>query len=153
MTYDAWIGADYLDCNPCLYPTIMPTYNSNLTLSVKDKSGCPATEDIEIRVFKKDINLFVPNVFSPGDHNGINDNVTVFTEINTIPLIDEFKIYNRWGAEVFSKVDFLPNDEATGWNGYFNGKLSNPGVYVYYVKCHDIYGESLTFKGGITIIQ
>ena len=94
MTYDAWIGADYLDCNPCLYPTIMPTYNSNLTLSVKDKSGCPATEDIEIRVFKKDINLFVPNVFSPGDHNGINDNVTVISTANYPILVYMFTMSN-----------------------------------------------------------
>ena len=153
MTFKPWVGAEYLDCNPCLYPTIAPTHDATLTLFVTDASGCPAEESIEIRVFKKATNVFVPNVFTPGDHNGINDHVTVFANVESVKEISEFRIFDRWGSEVFSRTNFAPNDEKEGWDGYYRGKLVNPAVYVYYAKYKNIYGEDLLIKGSITLIQ
>ncbi|MCO6460621.1 MAG: gliding motility-associated C-terminal domain-containing protein [Saprospiraceae bacterium] len=152
MHYLPWVGADYLDCNPCLYPTISPTYDATLTLSVTDKDGCPDEQSLVVRVFKKSSNVFVPNIFSP-DHNGINDKVTVFADSKVITEVSEFRIFNRWGAEVFLKKNFPPNDENEGWDGYFKGKMCNPGVYVYYARCKNIYGEEILYKGSITILN
>lgn len=153
MTFEPWKGANYLDCNSCLYPTIFPTHDALLTLSVNDSDGCPAEESIQVRVFKRSSSAFVPNVFSPGDHNGINDFVTVFTDREVIKNIDEFRIFDRWGAEVFSKTNFLPNDEKEGWDGYYRGKMVNPAVYIYFAKFKNIYGEEIQIKGSVTLVQ
>ena len=153
MSYEKWIGEDNLSCNPCLYPTITPTYNAVLTLSVTDKDGCKATESLVVRVVRKQVHIFVPNVFTPGDHNGINDKVTVFTDESLIKEIQEFRIFNRWGAEVFYLSNFKPNEENIGWNGYYQGKLCNPDVFVYFARCKDIYGEEIIVKGSITLVQ
>lgn len=153
ISFQAWQGADYLDCNPCLYPIISPTYDANLSLTVSDVDGCPAEESLYVRVFKQSSHIFVPNVFSPGDFNGINDHVTVFADESVVTTVSEFRIFDRWGAEVFARKDFRPNDEQAGWNGYYRGKLCNPAVFVYFAKCKNIYGEQILVKGSITLVQ
>jgi gliding motility-associated-like protein len=152
MHYNSWLGADYFSCNPCLYPTIYPTYNAVVSLAITDKDGCPDEEQLFVRVFKKENKVFVPNIFSP-DNNGINDKVTVFADSDVITSISEFRIFNRWGAEVFLKKDFQPNDENLGWDGRFKGKACNPDVYIYFAKVKNIYGEEIIYKGSITIMN
>ena len=153
MSYENWIGGNFFSCNPCLYPTISPTQNSILTLTVADRDGCKATESMVVRVLRKKAHIFVPNAFSPGDYNGINDKVTVYTDESVIKEIQEFRIFNRWGAEMFYRNNFAPNDEALGWDGYFQGKMCNPNVFVYFARCRDIYGQEITVKGSITLTQ
>jgi len=43
----------------------------------------------------------------------------------------DLAIYDRWGNKVYSvqNIDIV-NDEI-GWNGIFNGKVAEVGVYVY----------------------
>ena len=106
-----------------------------------------------VRVLRKKAHIFVPNAFSPGDYNGINDKVTVYTDESVIKEIQEFRIFNRWGAEMFYRNNFAPNDEASGWDGYFQGKMCNPNVFVYFARCRDIYGQEITVKGSITLTQ
>ena len=153
MTLGNWTGADYLDCISCINPTITPTYSATLSFSVKDATGCEAEDEVYIRVRKKEGDFFIPTTFTPGDRNGINDKITVFTDPYTIPVVDEFRIFNRWGTEVFGRTNFTPNDTEQGWNGFFKGSICNPGVYVYYAKMKTVDGEPILVKGGITLIK
>ncbi len=153
MTLGNWTGATYLDCTHCINPVLTPTYTATLGFTVTNAQGCVASDEVYIRVRKKEGDFFIPNIFTPGDRNGINDFITVFTDSYSIPLIDEFRIFNRWGTEVFGKTNFSPNDESQGWNGYYKGSICNPGVYVYYARFKTVDGEPILAKGDLTLVK
>ncbi len=91
-------------------------------LSFRDES---VSNTLEIR--KKDT-LYIPTAFYPNSVYSANQTfkpVCVFVDADNY----EFKIYNRWGDEVFSTTHI---DE--GWDGTFNGKKAPLGVYAYHIR-------------------
>ena len=68
---------------------------------------------------------------------------------NCVKNID-FIIYDRWGQKVFETHDLFH-----GWDGTFNGKKMDTGVFVYYLSAESIYDLDLkiTKKGNISLIR
>lgn len=104
-----------------------------------------------VLIIKKKGEVWIPNVFSP---NGdlVNDYFVIFAS----PEINEIKnvlIFDRWGALVYSKEHFPPNDESVAWNGRLNNKLLNPGVYAYVVNWVDQSGKLHIEKGNVTLVR
>jgi gliding motility-associated-like protein len=94
-------------------------------------------------------NVFIPNVFTPnGDGN--NDYFTVYSGPN-VKVIQELKIYDRWGSNLFSAVNIPANDDQAGWDGLYNGAKVGPGVYVYFAKIEFFDGQVKVRNGTITI--
>jgi gliding motility-associated-like protein len=58
------------------------------------------------------------------------------------------EIYGRWGEKVFETNNF---DE--GWDGYFKGKMVQPGMFVYMIHFQDANGRNLTQKGYFQVID
>ena len=75
----------------------------------------------------RDSYMFIPNIFSP-NQDGINDRFEIFLGPDIIVESFEFKVFNRWGANVFSSSD--PNDN---WDGRFKGKIMDMGTYIWYM--------------------
>jgi gliding motility-associated-like protein len=93
---------------------------------------------------KKDIEM--PTGFSPnGDGN--ND---IFMPLGSSAFATEydFRIWNRWGQEVFRSTDPL-----TGWDGSFKGQPAITGVYAYVITYKNIYNESKMLKGNVTLVR
>ena len=80
----------------------------------------------------------LPNVFTPGSPDGWNDQLVAFgSETGTsrcarfVKEVD-LKVYNRWGMEVYSVVDVVPESNYVFWDGSSNtGSEVNDGVYFY----------------------
>ncbi|MBZ0099247.1 MAG: gliding motility-associated C-terminal domain-containing protein [Taibaiella sp.] len=71
-------------------------------------------------------NLYVPSAFSPNG-DGKND---VFRITNLgFQRIMEFRVFNRWGQEIFST-----NDHRRGWDGTWEGVPQEMGVYNYLIR-------------------
>ncbi len=86
----------------------------------------------------------VPSAFTP-DGDGLND---VFRLINiTSHKIPEFRVFNRWGEEVFSAKD------NRGWDGTRKGAPEPGGVYVYLINVAMPDGTMKTFKGNVTLLR
>lgn len=68
--------------------------------------------------------LQIPNAFTPGNKDDINDYFNIIAECDF--LMYQMKIFNRWGECVFSSDD--PN---MVWNGQVEGKPAASDVYVY----------------------
>ena len=87
----------------------------------------------------------LPNVFSPGSTEGINDVWKV-----TYKSLVEFHcwIYNRWGNLVYEYTD--PDG---GWDGTYRGKLVDTGVYYYVVTALGSDGVRYKKRGDITILR
>ena len=115
-----------------------------------NENGCSVSEFINIKL-SKERNVFAPNSFSPnGDSE--NDNFTVFSD-GTVERIKLLEIYNRWGGKVFDNKNFLPNRETDGWDGTFNGKNAEAGVYIYYFIVIFKDGKEAMFKGEVSVMR
>jgi gliding motility-associated-like protein len=90
--------------------------------------------------------LFIPNVFSPNGDN-INDEWVIVPNDPDIISI-ECRVFDRWGDLVFTATE-IP----IVWNGQFNSKELNPGVYVYLVILTKQDGESDVRFGDITLVR
>ena len=145
-----WNPIEDLSCTNCLDPVIRPRNQGIYLVTIFDENGCSASDQIDILVNKEE-RVFIPNSFSP-NADGINDNFMVFGGPD-VTRVTQFRIFNRWGALVFSISDFPPNDPLFGWDGTFDGEEVNPGVYVYVVEVEFFDGRTVMKTGDITVIR
>src|SRR6202008_2063998 len=77
----------------------------------------------------------MPSAFSPNNDN-IND---VYKPLGSAQFTHEydFRIFNRWGQEVYN----TPDPQA-GWDGTFNGQQSITGVYAWVITYKNVFNES-----------
>jgi gliding motility-associated-like protein len=94
--------------------------------------------------------IFIPNIFSPNG-DGINDQFTISGRFNLIKIAS-LKIYDRWGNQLFERLDMTPGDLDDGWDGNFKGEPMQPGVYVFVAEL-DYEDISETVSGSITLVR
>ena len=121
-----------------------------VSATVTDSNGCTTTEQVMINV-TSDHGVYIPNAFSPNGA-GINDTFHPFGGPNVVEVV-ELHIYNRWGAEIFSRSLFEANDPVLGWDGMFRGQMMNTGVYTYWTKIKFVDGQVRLFKGDVTLMR
>ena len=95
--------------------------------------------------------LNIPNAFTPNG-DGHNDILYVLGG----PLgsqIEDFSVFNRWGATVFHAHDATPGDPSAGWNGYLHGQPAPPDTYVYQVVMRYSDGSRQIYKGTVILIR
>ena len=146
----AWTPSEGLTCVDCYNPIANPTVPTEYFVLVTDVNGCMDEASITMNIFRE-INVYIPNTFSP-NNDGINDYFTVYSD-ETVLHVLEFRVFNRWGAEVYERTEFLPNDPNMGWNGSFNGQNLTPDVFVYYAKVETYDGQIEEYRGDVTIIK
>jgi gliding motility-associated-like protein len=116
-------------------------------LVVTNESSCTDTFTQFIDI-KPVVTLHMPTAFTP-NNDGMND---VFFGAGYYEGITsyEFKIFNRWGQQVFSS-----DDPQVGWNGRLNnsGEESPTGVYVYTTEYRGPRGEPYILKGHVTLVR
>ncbi len=115
-------------------------------LVVKNEYGC-TDSTFHIIEIEEDVNVFIPNTFTPNDDN-IND---VFF-IKGIGLKTEgfyMEVFDRWGTLIFATKDINK-----GWDGTVKGQKAAEGVYVYRVKVIGNNGVGKKeFKGHVTLMK
>ena len=151
VTSIVWTPSETLSCNDCLNPFASPTETTIYRIMVTDANGCPAEDDVLVRV-RPDRGIYIPNAFSPNS-DGTNDIFLVFGNEKSIERIDNFIVADRWGEIVHRDENFQPNDPAHGWDGYLKGQLMNPAVFVYFATVTFIDGKTEVFKGDVTLMK
>lgn len=146
-----WEPVTYLSCIDCLDPIVLqPTGDIIYSLYLEDDNGCSATDQVQLFV-RKARQVFVPNAFSPND-DGLNDRLTIFTD-QDVAKIKSFLIFDRWGNNVFSYFDFLPNDPTYGWDGMYKGQLMQPAVFAYFTEVEFLDGQVQLFEGDVVLVK
>ncbi len=137
-------------CDGCLSRTIETLSDITYTVTVTDEKGCIATDQIILDVFiNRDI--YIPNVFSPnGDF--INDYFTVSAASGLLE-IESLTVWDRWGNLVFQAFHIPPGDPVYAWDGRMNGRLLNPGLYVYKAEVIFQDGRKDIRFGDVTLIR
>ena len=146
-----WEPPAGLNCNDCPDPVFDSLLSQTYTVTAWDEYGCMASDEITVNVVPVfDPVVFVPNTFTPNGDN-FNDFFTAFGA--DLTSISSIHIYDRWGELIYSGEDLMANDANTGWDGTFEGKPVNQGVYAYMlvVKLQDGIEQRIT--GNITLIR
>lgn len=112
-------------------------------------STCVAGDSIRITVIdpaELDCNvLFLPKAFTPND-DGLNDTYGISNPFAVESLIS-FEIFDRWGGRIFYTENAFDQ-----WDGTFQGKPLNPGVFLYRVRYKCEEAEKLA-TGSLTILR
>jgi len=137
-----------LDCEDYEF---LPTTSQQIILDLMVGVGCSVSDTIFIEVVD-DRKVYLPNTFSPNG-DGFNDFFTVFAKENSVQVVEEFLIFDRWGNLIFQNENFLPNELQNGWNGKFDGRELSPGVYVYTTTIRFADENVLRYSGDVTILK
>ncbi len=143
-----WNPADELSCDNCPDPVFTATGNPGireLVVTVIDENDCAFQDTLRIRV-SDEIGIWVPNAFSPNG-DGVNDYLQVF-DIGAKTI--DFRIFNRWGAEVYHN-DQMKDDQ--GWDGTYKGKDGGTATYVWMAEVEYFNGENRKETGSFSIIK
>lgn len=125
------------------YSTDTATYW--VSLKVVSNQGCEDETRRRLIILPK-VTVFIPNAFVP-DGVGMIKNETFNITANDFSSID-IKIFSRWGELLYQSDNI---DE--GWDGKFKNGFVPQGVYFYVVNVVDLIGESLNYKGTITLLR
>jgi gliding motility-associated-like protein len=101
-------------------------------------------QDVFVKVQECSQEVFLPNAFTP-DGNGLNDVLKARAYFRLEAF--ELRIYDRWGNEIF-----VSKDIAKGWNGFYNGVRSVPGMYSWKMN-YTRNGKSFLRKGTVMLIR
>lgn len=118
------------------------TYHINL--SVANNDDCFSTYDTVITILPE-IEIFIPNAFTPN----LDVNNSVFRIEGSFYYREfEMHIFDRWGQEMFSTTD--PNH---GWDGRYDGKLMEDGLYIYTIRMIGIDTKVRIYKGNLLLLR
>lgn len=147
----SWAASPGLSCYDCPTPIATPLLTTDYVLTATTANGCSGQARVRIFVDKRSP-IFVPNIFSP-DGNGSNDRFTLFARPGIVSSIRSFRVFSRWGEQVFQAFDIPPNDPAYGWAGHFRGEPMNTGVFAYAFEVELVSGEILLLEGDVTLMR
>jgi gliding motility-associated-like protein len=147
-----WTPGIYLDCTDCERPYSSPLHNQRYTLRLLDHNGCRTEASTLVQV-RTDNSVYVPNAFTPGNGDGINDFFTIYSKNQSISEVVFLEIFDRWGNKVFYKDHFSADINEEGWDGTFRGQALNPAVFVYRAEVLMINGNRANLHGEVTLYR
>lgn len=114
-----------------------------VSLKITDELGCE-TFFSKVVSITKSFRIMVPTGFTPTQP----DNKTFLPKWKGLAKI-EMTIYNLWGELIFKTTDL----ETPGWDGSLQGKLLEPGIFVFQLKGVSIDGENVVESGKFRLIR
>lgn len=142
----SWTPAADVNCPTCASTLAYSVGEENVFYVTGEENGCISEPD-SIIVVMTESELIIPNAFTP-NADGLND---MFNILNPIfyPIFS-FEIYNRWGQQVFAT-----SDVTRGWDGTYDGKPQEIGMYIWivtYEKANEP-GTQFVLKGTVTLLR
>ena len=142
----SWNPQPDVGCQNCPFAYVKPQTTTEYTVTV-EKDGCIISEKVTVDVSSAcSENLIkIPNTFTP-NNDGLNDEFSIAD--NDKIRLKSLKIYSRNGELVYESSNIRDT-----WDGTYNGKQLNTGVYVYFLDAECVNGEPVLLKGNITLLR
>jgi hypothetical protein len=130
--------------------------NYNVKLVVTSEFGC--TDSLVVlnafsgsEYFIDFPNAFIPNPDGPtgGYYSSKSDETGQVFHPTSLGVTDyQLRIFSKLGILIFES-----SDVNIGWDGYFKGQLTNPGVYIWKVRGSYRNGEPFVKMGDVTLLR
>jgi gliding motility-associated-like protein len=141
----SWSPATGLNKTDVHNPVATLSDNMTYILRAYTPESCEGFDTINIKVFKTNPDIFVPNAFTPGKHTNNLFRPAATPGINRLEF---FRVYNRWGQLVYSTTQI-----GAGWDGTIAGKPQDSGTFVWIVQGTDFTGKKVFKKGTMILIR
>lgn len=138
-----WLPSTGLNNPNISDPIAVLSKDQTYILKAFTPEGCETFDTLTIKIYKGP-DIYVPNAFTP--NNDGNNDVLKAISIG-ITQFKFFKIYNRWGQQVFSTTDFTK-----GWDGQYKGLILQD-IYVWITSGIDFQGKVITRKGSVFLLK
>jgi gliding motility-associated-like protein len=141
-----WTPATYLS-NPNVgnpVGTYPDTGRFTYFVHIKSEFECEGNDTLRVWVVSQS-SVFVPSGFSPNG-DGRNDLLRPFGI--GYRNINYFRVFNRWGEQVFYTTKFLE-----GWNGYWKGRQADIGTYFWVLSMNNRFGKEEVIKGDAALLR
>jgi hypothetical protein len=130
--------------------------NYTVTLKAYNEYGCADSVMLLNAFADSQCYIEFPNAFIPnqnGPSGGVysqqsTESAQVFHPVFFGVINYNLKIFSKTGILIFES-----SDVNIGWDGYFNGQLSNSGVYIWQVSGKYRNGESFSKRGDVTLLK
>lgn len=130
--------------------------NYNISLKVYSENGCSDSLMVYNAFSGSAFYIEFPNAFIPNT-NGPSGGVYSSTSDESAQVFHpSYSGVSEYHLKIFSKMGVLifeTNDINIGWDGYFKGQLTNPGVYIWKVRGNFSNGEPFTKMGDVTLLK
>jgi len=147
LLYYWWIPDNGTLSNPNINnPIATPDTTTTYTVYGMDRYGCVDSQNV-IVVVDSNMHETIPTAFTP-NNDGLND---YFHPVGlTFQNLVDFRVYNRWGQQVF----YTSSPSSKGWDGTFNGVPCDMDTYFYTIIVYrPDHGDNVIYKGDITLIR
>lgn len=114
----------------------------SIKLYIENEGGCADSADFPVCLIDT-VLIFVPNAFSPGKVDGVND---VFMPVVSGTTEYKLEIFNRWGEKIFATED--PQEF---WDGKIKGKAV-PSDYYHYLISYKGKRTPRKLLGGVVFL-
>jgi gliding motility-associated-like protein len=139
-----WTPAINLNSATSFTPTFKGATEQQYTIEIKTKWGC-ITVDTQWVKLVKNIQVFVPNVFTPNGDN-VNDILKPITF--GIKQVNAFTIFNRWG-----QLCYQTQNIKQGWDGTFKGIPQQTQTVAWYLDVLGADGKNYRYKGTSILLR
>ena len=140
----AWTPTGSLDFPNTVNPRATPQETTTYKVLVIDHNDCENIDSVTV-IVRTDIPVGIPTAFTPNG-DGKND---IFHLINPkFQRLQEFRVFNRWGKEVFSTTN-----EKQGWDGNYRGVPQDAGVYNYVIRVTFPDGRVEKQTGNVMLVR
>ncbi len=139
-----WFPTQFMDNPFKLTPTVNPPTDLTYYLRVTNINGCSSIDTVNVKVSCGDLNL--PNAFEPENLRGAPTRFGVMNK--QIVQLNYFRIFDRWGREVFSTTDVTKQ-----WDGTVGGEPAPLAVYVWEADGFCEAGQRVFKSGNVTLIR
>lgn len=120
-----------------------------IELYITTVNGCQSKTRINISV-DNTLEMYFPNIFSPNG-DGVNDRFVLYK--NKIPAqINQVVVYDRFGNKMFESKGGNFGEDFIGWDGTFNGRFVQPGVYILQIDISNFKGQREIITKDLTVI-
>ena len=139
-----WTPAINLDDAKNVNPVFKGNTEQQYNIDIKTKAGC-ITTDTQLVKLVKNVEIFVPNAFTPNS-DGINDILKpVFFGVKQLHY---FRVYNRWG-QLFYQTQTLKQ----GWDGTFKSMKQEMQTVVWMLEAVGLDGITYTRQGTSVLLR
>lgn len=142
-TYN-WSPATGLNNTQTANPVAILQNHQTYTVTAFTPEGCNGSTTINIKVYKGP-EIYVAGAFTP---NADGQNDQLFAIPAGIKQFKYFKIFNRWGKEIFATTNYHK-----GWNGRWKATDQPQDTYIWMAEAEDINGKTLFRKGTVVLIR
>ena len=130
--------------------------NYNVSLTAYSEKGCFDSLRVINAFSGSEYYIDFPNAFIPNPAGPSGGVYSSTSDESARVFHPSYSGVSEYHLKIFSKLGILlfeTNDISIGWDGYFKGQLSNPGVYVWKVRGKFRNGEPFTRMGDITLLK